>query len=268
MPGGSANTDLIAALKEEDARIASGIRYLVGVPHEVKKDATGKDIATWGPIAYPHTRDPPMIDKMNFGKILTGARPTPTVTITEEDIAIEKEKAWVGELKNFNDWVGTVFKPEDSPANKELLSRVYPEWIQMQKDEIDNWHDMKKRIETIKLKGADNKEDLFLLYRLGWPELGAMSDPILIKQMQDSMAPGLAGKDAGWRAGSNPTENYQRGLFATRRRMLDTMALAKGPMGYNDGYSDATAKANSGTGTLGMGMAQHLRVPTFAGGYL
>ncbi len=229
-----ANSRIIQELKEADSRIASSIRYFVGVPHENLKGKDGSNIGMWGPVAYPPTQDPQIMDKVNFGEMLTGTQVQPTVQVTDEDVQVMKDKAWMAQLMDFNNWVGTVFEPEKSPANKELLSRVYPEWIQMQKDEIDNWHDMKKRIETIKLKGADNKEDLFLMYRLGWPNTDGATiyDPFLSEALSTQNAPGLQRFNEGWRQGTSPALNFQRGIGNSRKKVLQTQALASGPMAY------------------------------------
>jgi hypothetical protein len=248
----SANSRIISALKAEDDKIASGIRFMVGVPHDVND---GK--ATWGPISYMHTQDPPIMDKMSYGKILTGSNVQPTVQVTDRDVAVEKEKAWMAQLRDFNNWVGEVFKPEDSPANKEVLSRVYPEWIQQQKDEIENWHDMKKRMETIKLMGAQNKEDLFLLYRLGYPKPGQIEDTALTTQMKDMNAPGLTHQGKGWSAQS--AGNFYRGLGNTRQKSLDIQTLSRGPFRYKqDSGVDETVRASGGATLNGFGMLQHL----------
>lgn len=243
-----ANSRIIQELKEADSRIASSIRYFVGVPHENIKGQDGSNVGMWGPVAYPHTKDPQIMDKVNFGEMLTGTQVQPTVQVTDEDVQVMKDKAWMAQLMDFNNWVGTVFEPEKSPANKELLSRVYPEWIQMQKDEIDNWHDMKKRIETIKLKGADNKEDLFLMYRLGWPSTdgATIKDPYLSEALSTHNAPGLARFNTGWRQGADPAFNFQRGIGNSRKKVLQTQALASGPMKYRDDRFTNTVIANDG----------------------
>ena len=128
-------------------------------------------------------------------------------------------------LKDFNNWVGNVYRPQESPANKELLSRVYPEWIEMQKEEIDKFHDMKKRIEAVKLKGPENIEDLWMLYRLQWPSAGGASqgEATFKASMETANVPKLD-KDHTW----GDTKNFWRGVWNTRRLTLQTQALADG----------------------------------------
>jgi hypothetical protein len=214
---------LINTLKEEDGRIGNSLHFVVGVPHGDKM---------MGPASYEHKKDPELIDKLNYGSMLTGLEPQPVVTVTDEDVAIMEQKAWMAKLKDFNAWVGLVYKPEESPANKDLLSRIYPEWIEMQKKEIDNWHDFKKREETVKLKGPDGVEDLFLMYRMGFPggvpgdasDQRQIKDEALEKSMKTPNAPHYGPRTDAW---VDP-ENFQRGIFNQRRAYLTTQALQAG----------------------------------------
>lgn len=227
------NNGIINSLKAEDNKIASSLRYLTGVAHDNK--------GTYGPIAYNHTQDPPLLDKMNMGQILTGQSPQTVVSITEDDVDIMEQKAWQAQLKDFNNWVGHVYRPEENPANKELLNRIYPQFIEQQKAVIDNWHDMKKRIETLKLKGAENKEDLFLLYRLfGAKDNAEIVDPYSAKMLDDDQAPGLkTGVTAAQKVIYE--NNFKRGLGSNRKRILMTQALAAGPYSNKGDWNNGPA---------------------------
>lgn len=224
---------LIAQLKEEDSKINKNMRHIVPVPH-------GTD--TQGPISYEHRRDPELLDKMNYGNILTGKDVQPVVTVTDEDVKVMDEKAWMARLKDFNQWVGHYYKPEANPANKELLSKIYPQWIEMQKKEIDDWHDFKKRYETVKLRGPDGVEDLFLLYNMGWPteDNAELKDPNLKRAMETEMAPRmlskeeLKNKEKTW--AKDDRDNFYRGVFNSRRLYMQTQAMGK-VVGYKSGYN-------------------------------
>jgi len=235
-----ATSSVVNALRQEDGRIASSFRYLVGVPH----GGVGAN-AVMGPASYAHRRDPPIVEKMAYGQVLTNITPTPIVNVTDEDVKAMEEKAWMAKLKDFNDWVGSVYKPQDSPANQKVLSEVYPEWLEMQKQEIDNWHDMKKRIEHVKLKGPENKEDLFLMYRLGWPNRTGQQimDIDFSERMRTQQAPGLATAGQGWRAVNNVAQNFQRGLWGVRKSSLTEQALRAGVFARRDGGMGAPLHA-------------------------
>jgi hypothetical protein len=165
------------------------------------------------------------MEKVNYSKILTGQSTTPVISITEEDVQKMKDKTWKATLWDFDNWVGEYLKPNENPANKALLAKVYPEWLERQKQVIENYHDFKKRVETLKITGPKNKEDLFLFYRLGYP------DSAVSAQGKDESIAGYAGRDEPPGLGTqvadrdNQIITFQRGLFNWNRKENTGRAL-------------------------------------------
>lgn len=221
---------VINSLKEEDQRISNAFRYIVGIPH----NAEGTIV---GPASYNSKRNPQVLEKSQVAQMLTGKAANITIPITDEDVSAIDEKAWQGKLKAFNDYVGKTYKPADSPANKELLNKIYPEYMQMQKEEIDNYHDFKKKIEGIKCRDAQNKEEMFLAWRLGYPVADpAGTDADLVEYVKSENAPGV-GKITEMPVYAQGTAKFQAGIWSAREKNLQMKALINsGAMSFKSGH--------------------------------
>lgn len=215
-----ANESTISMFKRMDAQMDESLQFLVPV---------NRGGTETGPSSYRHTKEPPIWEKSEYTKLLTGASVQPTVSITQEDVDAIKEKSYRATEMDFNNYVGALLKPNENPANKAFLMKIYPGWFAKQKQAVENWHEMKKKIETLKLMGPRNEEDLFTLYRLGYSngEIGQNADQMqqfqpLVDQL-NGPAPGLG---AGYPT-DTPTiyANFQRGIFNTDRRQLASQAI-------------------------------------------
>lgn len=208
----------IAALRKEDEKMQNAMQFIVPVKH---------DTGVWGPSTYQHTTMPPISDKITYSRLLTGQEVTPQLQITDEDVKAVKDKEWMATLYDFDNWVGEYLEPNRNPANKALLSKIYPEWLERQKNVIENYHDFKKRVETLKITGPKNKEDLFLFYRLGYPrasDQGRNDGFSVYANRIDAPALGGLGQN-GLPTAGDATVNFQRGVFNLNRKRMEGKAL-------------------------------------------
>lgn len=214
---GRVNYGTIEALRREDEKMADALQFIVPIKH-----ANG----LWGPGAYPDKGEINVTEKANYAKLLTGKKVKPVVSITEEDIKKLKDKAWKATLWDFDNWVGEYLEPNKNPVNKALLAKIYPEWLERQKAVIENYHDFKKRVETLKITGPKNKEDLFLFYRLGYPKSTDQGkNKAFAHYANNEAAPGLMDKEMDTK---KQQTRFQRGLFNINRRR----AVERSTYGY------------------------------------
>jgi len=211
---GRVNYSTIEALRREDEKMADALQFIVPVKHDARY---------WGPGSYPDKNEINVTEKANYAELLTGQKVKPVVSITEEDIKKLKDKAWKATLWDFDNWVGEYLEPNKNPVNKALLAKIYPEWLERQKAVIENWHDFKKRVETLKITGPKNKEDLFLFYRLGYPT----GNP----QGKNAEFASYAEKTTGPRLRNTPIDavtqqrNFQRGVFNRNKKHIVNQSL-------------------------------------------
>lgn len=116
------------------------------------------------PAKYTDIRTPPLTDKELVAQAL-GQKVSVTVPLTEEDVRITKEKLRLQQVRSFDEWIGRSYPP-DSPAAREWLQQVYPEFFEARAKEIDDQAEMETRMKKIQLRGPKDLEDLWLLYRL------------------------------------------------------------------------------------------------------
>jgi hypothetical protein len=229
---------VIDMMKREDERLSEVTQYLVPIPH-----GTGANDPS-GMAAVPRTSNPPIWDKFNYAQLygIPRGQIKTHLEITDEDVQSLKDKAYAATNWQFNNYIGRLYKPNESPANKAFLKQVYPEWFDIQKKTIDNYHDEKKRIEKIKLMGPSNKEELFTMYRLD-----ATADP----NAQDLLPMGHNKAYADYLAAvpsvgavsdtaAQQKTKFQRGLFNYDREQLTAKALS--------GYAESVWPAMSGAG--------------------
>jgi hypothetical protein len=216
----SATYDTIATLRREDEKMTNAMQFIVPVSH-------GRGL--WAPGTYMDTGEAPISEKVTYSQMLTGQNVVPQVQITDEDIQKVRDKTWMATLYDFDNWVGEYLKPNQNPANKALLDKIYPEWLDRQKQVVENYHDMKKRVETLKITGPKNREDLFLFYRMGYPtasEMGQNSEFAAYTQRNDGPALGRRGQNQIPISLEQDQMNFQRGIFNLNRREMTTKALA------------------------------------------
>lgn len=158
----STTSSLIKTFKSVDDGIDRSVRYVTGVPHGTSNEETW-----YGPMAYRPSQDMPSAEKMAYAHMLSGRAPRLVVPIDEKDVQAVEDAAWKSKLLDFDRWVGDRYAPFTSPANREALKKVYPEFFTRQEEAIKEWHDIVKRLDSIAITGAKNKEDLFLAYRVG-----------------------------------------------------------------------------------------------------
>lgn len=209
----------IAALRKEDEKMQNAMQFIVPVKH---------DATIWGPSTYQHTTMPPISDKITYSRLLTGQEVRPQLQITDEDVKAVKDKEWMATLYDFDNWVGEYLEPNRNPANKALLSRIYPEWLERQKNVIENYHDFKKRVETLKITGPKNKEDLFLFYRLGYPRVSPQGQNVDFSGYAnnvDAPALGILGQNGLPADDTTANFNFQRGVFNINRKKMEAKAL-------------------------------------------
>jgi len=222
----SSTDETIRMFKEEDAKLDSVLQYVVPVSH-----GSG---GVHGPAYYPHKKEPAIWEKQDYAKLLIpNAQIQPRLEITDEDIQVMKDKAYRATEWDFNNYVGEMLKPNESPANKAFLHKIYPEWFTKQTQAIENWHDTKKRIEKLQIMGPKSKEDLFMLYRLGFTQNGGIGSANehtqgqfrpLIKQVNDP-APTVG---QNMQSAREIRANFQRGIFNTDRKTLTAKSMQYG----------------------------------------
>ena len=205
----------ISMMREEDEKLQSALQFLVPVHHGGQE---------YHPAAYKHTKDPVAWEKQNWATMLTGRQAIPTLEITDGDIELMKEKSYKALQYDFDNYVGMLYKPNENPANKAFLKQVYPEWFDHQIQPIEEWHKTKQEMEKLIIKGAENHEEHFKLYRLGYKpgegigravnhrmgwndalidQLGGASPQLLDRDQAAALAP-----------------NFQRGIFNTNKREI------------------------------------------------
>lgn len=239
----SMNYDTIAALRREDEKMADALQFIVPVRHGGgAADGIGD---LWAPSTYPDRGEPPVTEKTNYARMLTGVNAMPVINITEEDVQKMKDKAWKSTLWDFDNWVGGYLKPNENPANKALLAKVYPEWLERQKTVIENFHDFKKRVETLKIMGPKNKEDLFLFYRMGYPQTVASGQgtDVNIRGYADNMVPPGLTDAAHVQPAAQQAAAFQRGIFNWNSKENITRALYHHPRSVFPGHNSAPPTA-------------------------
>lgn len=155
------NEPTIRRIEAQDKIINDTVQYIVPLTH-------GDHIV--GPAAYPSRKLPPIMEKQNFAKMMTGQDLQITTSITDEDVAVWEHKAKLEEARRFKEFAGRLFQPELGPAHKKRMNEVMPGWLEEQQKLIESYHDFKKRIEVLKLRGPQNEEDVIMLWRLGYPD--------------------------------------------------------------------------------------------------
>jgi hypothetical protein len=221
-----ANENTISMFKRMDEQMNESLQFIV----PVTRDAAGLEA---GPASYRHTAEPPIWEKTEYTKLLTGNDVTPTVSITQEDIDALKEKSYRSVERDFNNYVGAMLKPNENPANKAFLHKIYPGWFEKQKQAVENWHDSKKKMESLLLLGPRNEEDLFTLYRLGYGmdategrmKIGAKDNLGVFRPLIDQLNGPSPGLNTGWGTPDDVEYAFQRGIFNTDRRQLTSQAI-------------------------------------------
>ena len=148
-------------LSEIDSQLNNTLRIMTPVSH-------GEDEEHHNVMGYMDMgarKVSPLSEKMDYATLF-GAHPEAVVSVTEEDVRHVKDAAMMSKLGRFNQWIGRRFSPYENPANREVLKKLYPEWFSTQQQAIEDWHDLKRRVETLQVLGPQNKEDLFLLWKL------------------------------------------------------------------------------------------------------
>jgi hypothetical protein len=224
---------IIEMMRREDAKIEDMIDFVTPVSRGGNE---------YGPMIYSDKKEPSAWEKQTYSQILTGREAQPIVEVTQEDVNILKNKAYRATEKDFNDYVGNLLRPDENPANKAFLHKIYPEWFSQQKKAIETWHDTQKRIQSLLIVGPKNEEDLFLLYRLGYgsadpaeaKQLGKKTTNVgYNKQLLDSLDVSKR-PQVRYSSGASDAEfisdkrmnDFQRGVFNTNKRKLELTALA------------------------------------------
>lgn len=226
----------ISMFKREDEKMAEALQFIVPIYRGTNTTSAGP-VKEYGPATYQQPGEPAIWEKENYAKLLTKQDVQPVVNITQEDIDVLKEKQYKSVEMDFNNYVGALLKPNENPANKAFLNKIYPGWFDKQRKAVENWHETKKRMENLMIMGPRNEEDLFMLYRLGYdPSKGGVGEDTdhkmgrfqpLIEQIKSDRAPGI-GK--GLPADDAATMvNFQRGIFNQDRKELYTKALGGYP---------------------------------------
>lgn len=225
-----ATESTIDMFRREDEKMSQMLQYIVPIQRGADDD-NGQE--KYGPASYESPGEPKSWDKMNYAQLLTGKTPNPVINITDDDIAMMKQKSYASVERDFNNYVGSLLKPNENPANKAFLQKIYPGWFDKQKDAVEKWHDTKKRVENLMIMGPRSEEDLFMLYRLGYTaggigtatnQMGQMS--ALQTQVRSRNAPGVGPGGAPWVGNAAAQQaKFQRGIFNIDRRVLQSKPL-------------------------------------------
>ncbi len=154
------NKNILRDLRKLDESIGKGIRWST----PVTLTAAGAQAAQYAFADYSLPGRLPYAEKRAFAG-LANAEPQTVVNITEEDVERFKDVNMAVKKKAFDNWVGNHFAPYDNPAARDLLRKIYPEWFDSMKKSVEEWHKLKSTIEKLKLVGATNKEELYLLWQ-------------------------------------------------------------------------------------------------------
>lgn len=119
----------------------------------------------YGHIGYNAKATPPIEKKAFYGSAL-GFAPHPVAEITKEDVRIMEEKAAKAKEMEFDQWVAQKFQPNKDPATKAWLREVYPDFYDKQVKVIEDWTDTVKQLNSIKILGPQNVDDLALLWHI------------------------------------------------------------------------------------------------------
>ena len=216
--------------KREDDRLEDLIEYPIPVLHDKAGEMSGL-------ASYPHKEEPSIWEKRRYANLLApNSKISTTLDITDQDIRALKDKAYRATEAEFNNFVGQLLEPAKNPANKEFLRKIYPEWFEKQKRLIENWHDTKKRVESLLLMGPRNKEDLFLLYRLGYKNgkinPGDRESAGILQPLADQVNGTPPSVGTAKMTEKERMTNFRRGALR-----LDSKLLTAKPMMYNDKFS-------------------------------
>lgn len=224
-------------MKRADGEMNDALQYIVPVSH-------GGNM--YGFASYNDNKEPAIWEKQNYAKLLTGQNLTPVIDINNNDIQIMKDKRYLAQKRDFHNYLGELFKPNENPVNAAYLKQICPDYFKDEVQTIDNWHKTHAEIQKLLVTGGKNFEELFTLYRLGYkPGEGIGMDtshPMgrneeFIKQMANDQAPNIE-----MASNMSPLEaniNFQRGIFNTNRKEVESKALM--------GYTGSVFPGQSGT---------------------
>jgi hypothetical protein len=168
----------------------------------VGKDPLDPAKKLYGRMPYELSSPVPLTEKMQFAAMM-GAGSTPVVNVSSEDVARLREMNMLAKKRAFDTWVGAHYAPYDNPASRELLKKIYPEWFESMKQAVDEYHRFHGKIESLKIMGATNKEELYLLWQL-------QENERLKARMDDKTNPGLHTEDDL----EAIEKSWRRGVFA------------------------------------------------------
>lgn len=146
-------------ISEVDDSITSKIQQLVPLKYDTDKAVF---------MNYMNDTEPSIWKKMEAAQTLTGEPAKPVVNITEEDLHWQDEKKNLKKKQLFNQWVIETYKPYENPVNQKALEEIYPEFFSEQEKSYNDWLEMHKKVENIRIRGPQNIKDLYLMVSLGF----------------------------------------------------------------------------------------------------
>lgn len=163
------------------------------------------------PALYPSTPDVPMRAKWAMATAL-GQQPKAVITVDQQDLQAMEDKAFAMKQFQFDDWIGETFGPTSNPAMMDYLHRIYPEYEERQIAAVKTWHEFESRLQQIKIRGPQNKEDLYIIYKLGlWPDHKTGRDEVLVNRWDPVSAPRILSNEDGKK--STALTDYIAGVF-------------------------------------------------------
>lgn len=221
-------TDVISLMKNVEEEMDNSLTSVVGI-------SRGKN--QWGPAQFLDRKEPNIWQKQNYAQMLTGTDVKPVVEITDSDVNIIKNKAYRSLEWDFFNYLGELYKPEESPTNKEALMKVCPQWFDVQNDAIKRSAETIKKVQGLLINGAKNTEELMYLYQLGYkPGEGINKETTynlglneaLVAQLEPILkgsSPAVGAYTGYSKDADEQTKAFQRGLFNTDRHMTNAKAL-------------------------------------------
>lgn len=148
----------------------------VAVPPVILQHGKDKEGSSEGfPAQYQTTSVPPFLEKADVGEFIgevgAGNGKTQVVLeVTDEDVKRVAEKEMIEDQIKFDQWITDNYIERKDPAQTEWIKHMYPEYFESRREEKNELHRIRSKVEDIMIDGPETKEDLFLLFRLSEDE--------------------------------------------------------------------------------------------------
>ena len=205
------NADLVKSFKGVDRMLGKVVGRDEIVP------VTGSE-QTAHPGAYLHRQEVPLSEKNRLVTTFTAIEPELTSTITDKDVEIMKDKAYMATLYDFDEWVAKRVANLDlsTPEKYAWVRDIYPEWFQRKINAINDLQDAKAKYEKLCIDGPSTIQDLFYMYRF---DQFQKDIPFAAEKLKNRDAMAFMSLSTGPPAGEGGEQVQARADFATYKKL-------------------------------------------------